>query len=344
MYPAKLHPTPLVRGGWRAAGLVGACVVAGAWPGSARADTPQARWWVEARPWTCSAQTGPLARQIQLACDATAACAIAPNEAAASRRAILRCGEGEWTLEAQDVAGRSLWSVALGAGDEEARLRTAAVWTARSLGSDLLPVLEPATPARSIAVGVPALPRDEADVPAKETRAAHDPGAPRVSFAAMGHASRPSANSTDYGEAGGARVFATIQLPRVFGPVHFGVAASGEHDWNGNSDYTLGRAGGIVGIGAPFSGRYVVGLSGEAGAVLLNGLARDGYFSPNYGNMYRSNNVGEYVQASAHVQAPLVGAVRPFLSVSYSKLLGFTGTFPDQLIGLDIGLVWDPLR
>src|SRR5579864_5305132 len=85
-----------------------------AWSSAGNAATPKpTTWWIETHPWTCSAEAGPLARQVQLACDATGRCAIATDERSADRRAVLVCGDGGWILEARDANDQPLWTLAL---------------------------------------------------------------------------------------------------------------------------------------------------------------------------------------------------------------------------------------
>jgi hypothetical protein len=114
----------------RAAGVAVAAVVMAP---LARADETRAAWWVEVRPWTCAEWTAPLAREIQLACDAVGACTVAAEEAHADRRAVLSCaGETEpWTIDAQSATGLRLWSVTLN-GAPAAKLRQASMWIARA--------------------------------------------------------------------------------------------------------------------------------------------------------------------------------------------------------------------
>jgi hypothetical protein len=71
---------------------------------------------------------------VQLACDATGRCAIANDERSAGRRAVLVYGDDGWTLEARDAKDQPLWTLALGTTDDDARLRKAGVWIARSEG------------------------------------------------------------------------------------------------------------------------------------------------------------------------------------------------------------------
>jgi hypothetical protein len=327
--------------------VVPLCVLGAALTASmARAGTPPTQWWVEARPWTCSAQIGPLARQIQLACDATQSCAVARNEPSATRRAVLVCGEQGWTLDAQDASHAVVWSLALGAGDDDdARLRKAAIWVARSEGGDPLPGGDPsASPAAVEEDGpAPAAPL-ERDRPQSKP-AAHDPTSPRFTLSAMGHASKSMANTDSYGDAAGGRVMITMQIPKVFGPLQFGVTGEEERDLQQVPGDTLFRAGGIVGVGAPFARTSFLGASVEGGAAALYGWNDHGDFSPGYGYGAASNStaLGSYVQASVYIQAPL-GSFRPFLCASFSRLSGFNGDIPNNLLGLDVGLAWDPLR
>jgi hypothetical protein len=115
------------------AGLA-ACLVLGGRIGPARADeggpSPRVAWWVEGRPWTCSDPVAPVARQAELACDASGGqCRIAQTREEADRIAVLSCAANRsaWRLDAEDRSGRVVWSVVL-TGDPEARARKAGLW------------------------------------------------------------------------------------------------------------------------------------------------------------------------------------------------------------------------
>jgi hypothetical protein len=78
-----------------------------------------------------------VARQAELACDASGGhCAIAQTREEADRIAALSCAadRSAWRLDAEDRAGRVLWSVVL-TGDPDARARKAGLWIARAEGT-----------------------------------------------------------------------------------------------------------------------------------------------------------------------------------------------------------------
>jgi hypothetical protein len=161
----------------------------------------------------------------------------------------------------------------------------------------------------------------------------------------MGHASKPTVNTADYGDAAGARAMITLQIPKLLGALQFGITGEEERDLQGVPGDTVFRAGGMVGVGAPFARTSLVGASVEGGVSAIYGWNANGVFSPNFGPGAASNStaVGNYVQASVYVQAPL-GSLRPFLCASFSRLSGYSGDIPNNLIGVDVGLAWDPLR
>jgi hypothetical protein len=76
----------------------------------------------------------PVARQAELACDASGGhCRIAQTRDEADRIAALSCAadRSAWRLDAEDRAGRVLWSIVL-TGDPDARARKAGLWIARA--------------------------------------------------------------------------------------------------------------------------------------------------------------------------------------------------------------------
>jgi hypothetical protein len=96
--------------------------------------SPRVSWWVEGRPWTCSDPVAPIARQAELACDASGGhCRIAETRDEADRIAAVSCAadRSAWRLDAEDRSGRVLWWVVL-TGDPEARARKAGIWIARA--------------------------------------------------------------------------------------------------------------------------------------------------------------------------------------------------------------------
>jgi hypothetical protein len=312
---------------------------------AARGEAPvRTAWWVAARPWTCAGETGPLARQIELACDATGSCRIAADESSASRRAVLECGENGWTLVAEDAKGTPLWTLSLGPGDDDdARLRRAAVWIARSEGSGVVSRIE-AAPKLEIATISPSRWRDTASDQEKPDPSSPDPVAPHLFLGVMGHTTLSTLTNTfnDYVPMGGGRALVMGSIPGLLGPVRFGLAATIEHDLMNapyasySSNHTFFRPGVIVGLGAPFEEGSIVGGSLEAGPAFFYGMhewTSDGEL--------KTEVTGVYGQAAFYIQAPIEGSVRPFLSATASALTAFNNDSPSVLFGVDLGLVWE---
>jgi hypothetical protein len=312
-----------------------------AWSSPGRAATTQpVTWWIETRPWTCSAQAGPLAREVQLACDATGRCAVASDERSADRRAVLVCADDGWTLEARDASDQPLWTLTLGTTDDDARLRKAGVWIARSEGEGPM-----ARPPSTTTVATTRSPASASPPIAPEPdRVPGDSGSPHLSVAAMFHSSRPLSNASDYDWAWGARAVLAGSAPRTTGPLILGIAGSAEHA-SGRTDYTLVRAGPTVGLGASV-GDFRLGLLGEIGLGLLQvpnastaGMAFPGN-APKPTQMDMSA-LRTYVQTSLFAQWSLPGPIHPFLSPTMTWLaMGFPATSFDAIVGLDVGLVW----
>jgi hypothetical protein len=147
-----------------------ASFVLGAGADLARADSghtaPLVSWWVEGRPWTCADPVAPVARQAALACDASGGtCRIAQTREEADRIAALSCAadRSAWRLDAEDRAGRVLWSVVL-TGDPDARARKAGLWIARAEGTPPSPAQPDSDRPQNGAVP-PAVPPEEHPVP-----------------------------------------------------------------------------------------------------------------------------------------------------------------------------------
>jgi hypothetical protein len=112
--------------------------------GLARAAEPKAPLWtIEAEPWPCARFVEALAREVELACDASgSACHVAAVKDTPTMRAVLVCAADAskpWTVSATTIDGDEIWTLTL-EGDLEERLRKGALWIART------PVPEPAAP------------------------------------------------------------------------------------------------------------------------------------------------------------------------------------------------------
>jgi hypothetical protein len=281
--------------------------------GSAAAAKPTT-WWIETQPWTCSAEAGPLARQVQLACDATGKCAIARDPCSADLRAVLVCGDEGWTLEARDANDQPLWTLALGATDDDARLRKAGVWIARSEGEGPAdgPLSTTATTTRAPPLAAPAEAPEQHHLP-EDSRAAH------LSLAALFHGSSPLSGRDDYGLAWGGRALLVGSAPRTTGPLIFGIAGTAEYS-SAKTDYSVVLAGLTLGLDASV-GDFRLGVLVEGGPAHLQ-LPRapadgSGPFGPQYTSSH--SDLGQwlpYAQASLFVQWLRPGPIYPFVSPS----------------------------
>ena len=301
------------------------------------------RWWIETHPWTCGAEAGPLARQVQLACDATARCAVASDEGSAERRAVLVCGDEGWTLEAQDAAGQVLWTLALGTTDDQARLRKAGVWIARSEGEG--PVDLPPSRTPTIARSPPPASPSEALEP---DRIPEDSKAPHLSVATLFHGASPRSDRNDYGFAWGGRALLVGSAPRLTGPLLSGVAATAEYS-SEKTEYSLVRGGLVLGLDASL-GDFRFGVLVEGGPAHLQipgAFPREG--PGPFGPIYTATHSGlsawlPYAQASLFVEWSRPGLVHPFASPTATWLIDrgsfFPTQIPNEMLGLDIGLVW----
>jgi hypothetical protein len=310
-----------------------------AWSSAGRAAPPnRITWWVETHPLTCGAQAGPLARQVQLACDATGRCAIASDEPSADRRAVLVCGDDGWTLEARDAKDQPLWRLALGTTDDDARLRNAGVWIARSEGEGPID-LPPSTAVATTHSPVP----PSHFVALEPDRVPDDPKARRLSLVAMFHGASPRANPNDYGAAWGGRAVLVGSAPRTTGPLILGVAATAERS-SGKTGYFLGRGGLTLGLGTSV-GELRFGLLVEGGPALL----RLPHPPPGTGRVYVPNSnvsvwIG-YAQASLFAEWLPRGPIHPFVSPTVTWMIDHgadipTQWIPNEIVSFDVGFVW----
>lgn len=141
-----------------------------------------ASFWIEAHPWTCSQHVAPVARELNLACDAAGgACNVAASETSADRRIFLKCDETKWTIEAHDAKGVRLWSVDV-TGDVSDRARSAAVFAVRAETGERLPSPpppphEPAVVAKIEGPPAPDKPSDPSPKPPASVTMAFSPRA-----------------------------------------------------------------------------------------------------------------------------------------------------------------------
>jgi hypothetical protein len=306
--------------------------------GNARAEETPHTWWVETRPWTCVRWLGPLAREIQLACDALGhSCVVASNLAEADRHAILGCAPDEehWQLEARGADGARLWSVEL-TGEPEDRLRKAGVWAA-SAGGDA-PIATIAEPSLSPERGPPILGPGPIDVP-PETRPA--PPAPAEGHGGIaltgsfmaGDGQTTAANATLVG----ARVAAAVRpfdARSGWAPASIGLALYGGHTVSTPNDVYLGTGGVTLGWGAPWTDD-VFGVGVEGGGALVD--RNNNIFALELEHQ-RATQVIPYVGGSVFVVAR-TGALRPLVAAS---VLHFSSQSwgPVTTGALNVGLVW----
>jgi len=262
--------------------------------GVARAqDEERVSWWLEARPWSCSRWVAPLARMLELACDAGGGtCGIAASAGHAGRRAVLRCDDlpGRWTVEAySNASGERLWALDLD-GDEHERLRRAAAWIAGHEAPDTIEVaplprdatgqspadtrVPPAGPCSRSSHGAF---DDSPDIPDGETvalvgppPAVSPPPPPPVSHSDNGlivtlrWSSPPEMTTESMGffpDFWGARVgaaFAGVGSLRIGAAADFGEPPDGLLKW-------MSRTGATVTYGAPYGDGSVLGVGLEGG-------------------------------------------------------------------------------
>jgi hypothetical protein len=262
---------------------------------------PPVRYTIEAQPWSCASFVGPLAQEVQLACDASGApCTIAPPQEQADVVLRLVCQDAGWSLEAIQN-GQRIWAVALG-GEPHERLRQAGLWAARAVedpGS-----LPPGRPMPTVVPAAPPSPTWSPPPPIARHDVRDDHSASGLTFA-LGAVSLSQGDpfSLEHVFMMGARATAAFDV----GPVRLGGAVSYSSTRPNLYPTLIGIAelGGIVSIGAPWTS-HVVGVALEGGVRII-GFDFDKDARP-------------YVRPSLVFQAPLDGDVRPFLALS----LGFS--------------------
>jgi hypothetical protein len=298
-------------------------------------------WWLEGRPWSCSDAVGPVARRVELACDASGRkCGVASDRARASRLAALVCGpDGGWTrLDAEDGEGHALWSLAL-SGDEEAKERKAAMWIARAEvdgppsapSQETVAAVPPSPPAAPPAEAPP--PLQVIVVPAKDSAQSPSPGeaenAGKVAFdVSLGTAVPISELEPGSGSSlvplVGARFAAAFRVSRSLfvGGAGDGMTAPS------SSPTTYAHLGGLLALGAPFTHDWI-GASAEGGVSLwiypdgaptvthagIGGTTRTSTtWSP--GSSY-AVAPRPYGKANLVLQWPRETGVRPYLAASF---------------------------
>lgn len=328
---------------------VGASVAFAATAAAEDAGPRALSWWVEGRPWTCSDPVGAVARHVSLACDASGGrCRIAARRDQADRIASIACGAagGPWRLVAEDRTGEPLWSVVL-AGDDDARVRKAALWIARADSGDAAadPIVDAPPPAEAKPVDAapppaPPAPCDPPPPPAPPTvlapagapPAAETPAAThlfgdggRIAMTAsfLSAASATSVQSLHVTEPMAGARFTTAL--RLLPEVHAGAAIDGITTLTNGDSSTYSHLGGLVALGAPYA-RDWLGASLEGGVALMSTSAA----AP--GNVAKST----YGKGTVVVQWPREDGIRPYLAVSY---LTSRDAMNESLVA-DLGVAW----
>ena len=330
---------------WLSLAAAGASLVAASTAAAEDAGPRALSWWVEGRPWTCSDPVGAVARHVSLACDASR-CRIAARREDADRIAAIACGTGggPWRLVAEDRSGEALWSVVLG-GDDDARVRKAALWIARAESSEALtdPALDRPTPVKERAASpapspaqpvqpMQAVPPTDIAAPPQAPPVAETPAATHA--AGDGHpvtmtASLETAAAAAAVQSGraiqpmaGARFSAAL---RLLPELHAGAAVDGITTIANGETSTYSHLGGLVAVGAPYAHDWV-GASVEGGVALMSTSAA----AP--GKVLTS----PYGKGTFIVQWPREGGIRPYLAVSY---LASRDAMNYSLV-TDLGVAW----
>jgi hypothetical protein len=299
-------------------------------------------WWIEARPWTCSDHVAPLARQVELACDASGRrCRIAEERKEAERIAVIACSADRdaWRLDAEDRAGHTLWSVTL-TGDEDARIRKGAMWIARaeSEGPPSTPpepavkvqpppvpaVPEPPPPSPVVVVAAP--PEKPAPAEAPAERAATPRWLPALNVSLL--AGAPLHDRTAQGEPHtlvGARVAAAVHLSES---IFFGATVNGETFTEDKNPDTYAHLGALLAVGAPYTHDWL-GVSAEGGTSLL--MRYDARM-----RRYDDPVTNAYGMVTVTLQYPREKGIRPFLAASYLR----TSAAHDEAAFAQLGLAW----
>jgi hypothetical protein len=297
----------------------------------AKPASPHMSWWIEGRPWTCSDPIAPVAREVELACDAAGGhCGVASQREGADRVAAVTCGakDAPWRLDAEDGAGKVLWSVTLG-GDAASRARKAAMWIARAEGEGPPPLPAPAEPKPA---AKPAATEDTpppVTVMKAGTRDDEDEDDDHKGHHKNNHSTvTGSFVSTLRQEFGagptmGGRFATASRMGRssmFFGGAIEGVTTPSLHQ----ADY-YGHFGPLFAMGAPYS-HGTLGFAIEGGAAVRANPATGS------GPTFHA-----YVKGTGTIQLSSSSEWRPFVSFSYLR----TSDALDQMVFADFGFAWD---
>ncbi len=301
---------------------------------SARADS--LRWELATDGDACD--QARFGREVQLACDALGGeCTVVTD--APARRAVLRCpGEGPWTIDVYDAAGRLAWTFAL---DGDDRMRRAAIWIARTPADTAAP---PRPPAEAVE---PAPPAGAPPPPAPETLPAGEP-----SHAAAHTASRP------WGLLGAARIVSgtglgpglggVAQVGWLVAPPDFALAIDVAAERSLASPNGYSEAAARVGAGASYGGpwgRLPLGVALEGGAIAGEVSAPPAYVPSSLGF------VRAFARACLAVQLGGAREWRPYAAVSLMAQAPAVRVTSDAAVvasspsisgALDVGVAWLP--
>jgi hypothetical protein len=299
--------------------------------GAAAEERHRMAWWIDAQPWTCVDFVAPLAHQVALSCDAAGGrCRVASSEAEAERHAVLRCAGGEgggWTLEARGAKGEHLWAVDL-AGEEDEKLRRAAMWVARAEGDG------------PIDAGVPQkapLQPSSAQAPKRENEAneADEAERPKTKRATNGGFTLSGSAAYETSEEGPAVFGARAAFAmRVAGTTYGVLSVDGAVPTKMNvRPFSYARAAVGAAWGAPWTDD-VLGASVEVGAAAVHTYWED------------STRGAPYGAVSLTAQYP--GAtLRPFIRTSLAVYATSSNPYatdwsiiPGPMVGVDAGLAW----
>jgi len=292
---------------------------------SAAAATTPVSWWVD--PAACPDWSTPLARQIALACEAAGrTCEVSADKGL--RRLALQCGDEEhWTLEAHDERGVGLWHIEV-RGDSDERLRTAALWVARSETATASP---PPPPPPSTPATAPAPPK-----PALPVQTSGKPGGLALAARLLYWPHDQARDGALWGYGLGLRALdsgKTIRfLPQSITPyiaLGFDFASGGDRSAR---IFNVRLGGGAV--WHPAGLRNIFGLLLEAGAAwgyATYNVANVGVFGPEYQSS--NDDIFVYALGGMTLEVPTGGSVHPFASL----LLG--GVIPNRIAGSAVGVL-----
>ena len=327
--------------------------------GTALADAPaKATWWIEPAPWTCARFLGSVGRAVQEACDANGGkCALAPAESSANRRLVLFCEERDdgWRVSGEGAAHAPLWGTSF---DGEIDERPAKIgWFVAHDGEwpPLAPRLAAAPHKSAVAVVVPvrssAAPLSFSPQELPPTESENQVEAAEAPQAAEPEKEKEKASKPEGGGAedrrGGLSLDAFVGLANFkgdvrgahavavapYGAARVGLAATyATQSGSDESRFTgwLGRAGGVVALGAPWDS-HVAGCALEGGVAFGQAAG--------VGPAPVSPYVSPYVQWTGVLQIP-VRPIKPWVGVSTTFVLNQLGDAV-QTLTLVGGVAWN---